>query len=196
MPITPLLRSPHFRSLFVSRAVSELGTWFAYIALTVAVYDHTGSARWVGALLLLDFLPSIALGYVAGRLLDRMVRKHLLVAAEAASAFVFLGLALVHSLWALFALAALAGVAGSIFKPGVRAALPSLVDDRELPRANALIRTASSAAILAGPPLAGILVAAAGTGPVLLLNAVSFAVSAVLVARIPRERLQSAPEAR
>src|SRR5581483_1491135 len=101
------------------------------------------------------------------------------------------GLALVHSLWALFALAALAGVAGSVFKPGVRAALPSLVDDRDLPRANALIRTASSAAILAGPPLAGVLVAAAGTAPVLVLNAVSFAVSAVLVARIPHARLQS-----
>jgi predicted MFS family arabinose efflux permease len=189
-----LRRSPHFRSLFVSRAVSEFGTWFAYIALTVVVYERTGSARWVSALLLLDLLPSIALGYLAGRLLDRVVRKRLLVGAELVSAGVFVGLALVDSLGALFALAAVAGIASSVFRPSIRAAIPSLVDDRDLPQANSLVRTAAAAAVLAGPPFAGVLVGVGGTTFVLSLNAASFAVSAALVARIPRDRLQSAPQ--
>jgi MFS family permease len=193
MTTTALIRtSRDLRALLTARTVSELGTWFAYVALTVTVYDRTGSATWVSALLLLDILPGIALGLLVAPLLDRWVRKHVLVAAELGGAAAFAALAFTDSLAALFALAALAGVCGSIVRPGIRAAVPSLVSDEDLPRANALVRSSSAVAILAGPPLAGVLVAGAGTHAVFALNAVSFVVSAAVIGRIPRTKLQSA----
>jgi MFS family permease len=192
MTTTALIRtSRDLRALLAARTVSELGTWFAYVALTVTVYDRTRSATWVSALLLLDVLPGIVLGLVVAPLLDRWVRKHVLVAAELVGGAAFTALVLTHSLAALFALAAIAGVCGSIVRPGIRAAVPSLVDDVDLPRANALVRSASAFAVLAGPPLAGVLVAATGTRAVFALDAATFVVSAIGLGRIPRSKLQS-----
>jgi MFS family permease len=192
MTTAALIRtSRDLRALLAARTVSELGTWFAYVALTVTVYDRTGSATWVSALLLLDVLPGIALGLLVAPLLDRWVRKHVLVGAELAGGAAFAALVLTHSLTALFCLAAIAGVCGAIVRPGIRAAVPSLVDEADLPRANSLVRSASAVAILAGPPLAGILVAAAGTRAVFAINAATFLVSALGIARIPRAKLQS-----
>jgi MFS family permease len=192
MTTTALIRtSRDLRALLAARTVSELGTWFAYVALTVTVYDRTGSATWVSALLLLDVLPGIVLGLLVAPLLDRWVRKHVLVGAELAGGAAFAALVFTHSLTALFALAAVAGVCGSIVRPGIRAAVPSLVDDADLPRANALVRSTSAAAILAGPPVAGLLVATVGTHAVFGVNACSFALSAAVIARIPQVKLQS-----
>jgi MFS family permease len=168
-----------------------LGTWFAYVALTVTVYDRTGSATWVSALLLLDVLPGIALGLLVAPLLDRWVRKHVLVVAEIAGGVAFAALVFTHSLTALFCFAAIAGICGSIVRPGIRAAVPSLVEEADVPRANALVRSASAAAILAGPPLAGVLVATVSGHGVFAINAATFLFSAVSIARIPRVKLQS-----
>lgn len=187
-----LIRSSRdFRALLLSRAVSDLGTWFAYVALTVAVYDRTGSAKWVSVLLLLDIVPAIALGLLVAPLLDRWVRKHILVAAELAGGVVFVALVFADSLGAILALAAVAGVCTAMVRPGIRAAVPSIVGDADLAQANSLVRSTSAAAVLAGPPIAGVLVAAAGSDVVLLVDAVSFLVSAAVIARIPRAKLQS-----
>jgi MFS family permease len=192
MTTAALIRnSRELRALLTARTVSELGTWFAYVALTVTVYDRTGSATWVSALLLLDILPGIALGLLVAPLLDRWVRKYVLIGAEVVGGVAFAALAVTGSLTALFCLAGVAGVCGSIVRPGIRAAVPSLVDEDALPRANALVRSASAAAVLAGPPIAGLLVAGIGTHAVFAVNAVSFLVSAALITRIPRTKLQS-----
>jgi MFS family permease len=189
--VSLIRRSRDFRTLLLSRVVSELGTWFAYVGLTVAVFERTGSPVWVSVLLLLDILPSIALGILVAPLLDRWVRKYVLVAVELVGAAVFVALVFADSLAGLLALAAVAGIGGSILRPGIRAAVPSLVDEDDLPRANSLVRSAGAVAILAGPPVAGLLVAAGGTDTVFLLNAWSFVFSAATLARIPRGRLQT-----
>jgi MFS family permease len=162
------------------------------VALTVTVYDRTGSATWVSALLLLDVLPGIALGLLVAPLLDRWVRKHVLVGAELVGGAAFAALVLTNSLTALFCFAAIAGICGAIVRPGIRAAVPSLVDDADLPRANALVRSATAAAILAGPPLAGVLVATVGGRAVFAVNAATFLFSAAGIGRIPRSKLQAA----
>ena len=177
--------------MLAARTISELGTWFAYVALTVTVYDQTRSATWVSALLLLDVLPGIALGLLVAPFLDRWVRKHVLVAAEALGGAAFACLLFTHSLVALFGLAALAGVCGAIVRPGIRAAVPSLVSEKDLPRANSLVRSASAMAVLAGPPLAGVLVATIGAHAVFAVNAATFAISAATIGRIERAKLQS-----
>jgi MFS family permease len=141
--------------------------------------------------LLLDILPGIALGLLVAPLLDRWVRKHVLIAAELGGGAAFAALLLTHSLAGLFALAAVAGVCGAIVRPGIRAAVPSLVAEEDLPRANALVRSATAGAVLAGPPLAGVLVATVGTHAVFAVNAVSYVVSAAVLTRIAPAKLQA-----
>ena len=69
-----LRASPSFRLLFGSTLISGLGTWIAVIALVVDVKDRTGSAVWVSALLIADFLPGVAIGLLFGPLVDRLSR--------------------------------------------------------------------------------------------------------------------------
>ena len=63
-------RSPSFGLLFLATAGSSIGTYLAAIALTVDVYDRTGSGVWVAALLIADFLPIVLIGLLLGPLVD------------------------------------------------------------------------------------------------------------------------------
>jgi MFS family permease len=115
-----------------------------------------------------------------------------MVGADLARAAVFAALPFVSGAGAIVALAALAGVASGFFRPAVYAGLPNLVDDEDLPQANSLLQGIENLSWAIGPILGGILVAASGPDLAYGINAVSFLVSAVLVARIPSRLLQSA----
>jgi MFS family permease len=180
-----LRRHAPLRALVTSRLVSAAGTWLAYVALTVDVYTRTHSSAWVSAVLLASFLPTVAIAGLAGSLLDRVPRRSLLIGAELGGALVFVLLPFAPSAAAVVGLALLAGLASGIYLPTIRASLPSLVDEDELPQANALSQTVSMAGLAAGPVLAGALVATTGVGLPYLLNAASFVVSAALLTRLP-----------
>jgi MFS family permease len=186
-----LRRVPSFRLLFFATLESSLGTWLAVIALTVDVFDRTHSANWVGALLVASFLPAVGVGLVLGPLLDRLSRRAVLVASDLARVAVFCALPFTSSAGAIVALAAVAGLATGFFTPAVYAGLPNLVEDADLSSANSLFRSMDYLASAAGPLAGGILVGAAGPDPAYAINAASFLVSAVLIARIPERLLQS-----
>jgi len=181
-----LLRTnPALRAVVASRLVSSVGTWLAYVALTVDVYTRTHSSVWVSAVLLADFLPTIAVASLAGPWLDRLPRRTLLIGSELAAGLVFVALPFAPDATAIVGLALGAGIASAVFFPTVRAALPSLVDERDLPRANALSQTVASSGMAAGPVLAGLLVASSGVDTAYALNAASFVASAALLAQLP-----------
>jgi len=186
-----LRRAPAFRYLFVATLESGLGTWLSVIALTVDVFDRTGSGKWVGALLIVSFIPSVGVGLLLGPLLDRFSRRRVMVAADLARVGVFCALPFTSSPGAIVALAGVAGLATGFFTPAVYAGLPNLVADADLPYANSLFRSTDYLASAVGPLLGGILVGAAGTDPAYALNAASFFISAVLISRIPERLLQS-----
>src|ERR671925_1189138 len=88
-----LSRAPSFRLLFLSTFASGLGTWLAVIALTVDVYSRTHhSAKWVSALLIVDFLPAVLIGLFLGPLVDRISRKLIMIGADAVRLGVFCAL--------------------------------------------------------------------------------------------------------
>lgn len=184
---------PDFRLLFFATLGSSIGTWLAFIALVVDVFDRTGSATWVGALLFAEFVPIVLLGIFAGPLVDRLSRRKILIASDVARAAIFLVLPFAQNASQIVLLALLAGVATSFFRPAAYAGLPNLVPATELPRANGLIQTAENLTIALGPLGGGILVAVGGSDPAYLANAVSFIVSALLILRI-RGTLESARE--
>jgi MFS family permease len=180
-----LRRNRNLRSLIVSRAVSSAGTWLAYVALTVDVYHRTHSSVWVSAVLLADFLPTVAVAVAVGPWLDRLPRRTLLVGSELAAGVVFGALPFAPNATSVVALALVAGCASAVFYPTLRATVPTLVSTEELPRANSLSQTAGTSGMAAGPALAGLLIAATGVDVPYALNAVSFAISALLLAQLP-----------
>ncbi len=187
-----LRRRKSFRKLFFATALSAFGTYVAAIALTVLIYDRTGSGAWVAALLVADFLPIVVIGLTLGPLIDRLSRKRLMVAADLVRAVVFVALVFVESPAAVVALAGVAGIATGFFRPAVYAGLPNMVrSEGELTNANSLLTAVENASFMLGPIIGGVLVTVADTEFAFWINAGSFLVSAVLVSLIRSQRLQS-----
>ncbi len=198
MPRRPSVRQlaplgiPGFRLLFLSTLGSSFGTLLAAIALAIDVKDRTDSGIWVGAVLVVEFLPPVFVGLTLGPLLDRLQRRRLMVGADLVRAAVFCALPFASSAGEIVGLAAVAGLATGFFRPAVYAGVPNLVPEELLPEANAVLQTIENVSWAAGPVLGGVLTAAAGPHAAYWINAVSFLVSAALVVRIPARQLQSA----
>jgi MFS family permease len=182
--------SPDFRNLVLATFGSGLGTYLAALALTVHVYDRTGSATWVGALLIADFLPVILIGLALGPLVDRFSRRRLMIASDLVRLAVFCILPFVDQPELIVGLAGLTGVATGFFRPAAHAALPNLVAPAALPTANSVVQTVENLAWLIGPVAGGALVAAWGTDLAYWINALTFLASALLLLRIPEAVLR------
>lgn len=115
-----------------------------------------------------------------------------MVASDLARCAVFVVLPFAGGAGTIVALAAVVGLAAGLFRPAVYAALPNLVGDRQLPRANSLLQGAENVSWAVGPLLGGALVAASGPDLAYWINAATFLVSAALIAGIPGRLLQTA----
>jgi MFS family permease len=184
-------RSRGFRLLFFATIGSTIGTLLATIALVVDVKDRTDSGAWVAALLLAQWLPTVAVGLFFAPLLDRLSRRRTMIAADLVRAAVFCALPFVHGASGIVALAAVVGLASGFFRPASYAGLPNLVDDDDLPAATSLLQTAENVCWAGAPVVGGVLVAAAGPHPAYWINAASFVFSAMLLAAIPARSLQA-----
>ena len=172
-------------------AGSALGTYLAALALSVHVYDETGSGRWLAALLIADFLPIVLIGLTLGPLVDRLSRKRLMIVSDLVRAATFVLMPFVDEPSAIVAVAAVNGVATGFFRPAVWAGLPNLVADDEREEATSLLTTVENIAWTLGPAFAGLLLASNGVDVAYWTNAVTFLLSAALVARIPATALRS-----
>jgi len=187
-----LLRDPpSFGLLALATLASGLGTWLAFVALTIDVFDRTDSATWVSALFIADFLPAILIGIAASSLVDRLPRRRLMIASDLARVVVFAVLPFTTSAGQIVALAAVAGFATGFFRPAVYAGLPNLVRDQDLARANSILQTLENVAWAVGPIAGGLLVTGVGSDAAYWINAATFLVSAALLARIPSRLLQA-----
>lgn len=205
--LTLFLRAPAFRQLFLATLGSGFGTYLAAIALTVNVFDRTHhSGVWIAAVLMADLLPIFLVGLTLGPLVDRLSRKRLMITADLARLGVFAALPFVTRPSQIVALAAVSGVATGLFRPAVYAGVPNLVDDEDLEEANSLVTGVETLAWTIGPAVGGVLIAfgprasawlsaghatASGVHLAYWLNAATFLLSALLIARIPAAKLQA-----
>jgi MFS family permease len=186
------LAAANFRLLIFGRLVSTLGNAFAPIALAFAILDLTGSAADLGLVLAARSLPTIALVLVGGVWADRLPRHVLLVAfsllaaVTQAVAAVLLLTASAH-IWQLAVLEALNGMAAAFLQPATMGALPQTITRALIQPANALFRLATNAANVLGAALAGVVVAAFGSGWGIAFDAATFVVAGALFAglRLP-----------
>jgi MFS family permease len=185
-----LERAHSYRLLLFATLGSSFGTLFALLALAVDVKDRTDSGVWVSALMIGQFLPSVAVGLLAGPFIDRLPRKSLMVASDLVRAGTFCVLPFVGSPGAIVALASVAGFATGFFRPAVYAGLPNLVEERDLAAANGLLQAVENVSWTIAPPIAGLIVAAWGPHAAYWINAASFLFSAALILGIHRRFLQ------
>jgi MFS family permease len=181
-----LLRTePRARLFFAALAQSSLGTGAAYVALLLLAYQRLESPWAVSLILLADFLPAMFLGPLLGAAADRWSRRGCAVVADALRAAAFLALTLVGSfeLTVLFAL--LAGVGTALFKPAVLAGMPVLVSRERTASATSLYGAITDVGYTAGPAIAGAALIVMSPGTLLAANAATFALSAVVLARLP-----------
>ncbi len=184
-------RSPAFGLLFLATAGSGFGTYLAAIVLTVDIYDRTGSGIWVAALLIADFLPIVVIGLVLGPLVDRFSRRWLMILSDVVRFGVFAALPFVDDPVGIVALAGVSGVATGFFRPAAYAGLPNLVPDDELTNANSLLQTIETLAWMIGPVAGGLMLTAWSPSVPYAVNAVTFLVSAFLIAGISESKLRS-----
>jgi MFS family permease len=182
---------PGYRRLWMARTASQWGDVFATVALSLLVLDLTGSALGVSLVVVVEIVPVLLFAPLAGTLVDRLPRVRVMVAADLFRAVLALALIFAAgSVAAIYAIAFGLSVGAVLFNPAASSTLPALVKDDELVAANSGIWTAAVLSQIALAPLAGILYAALGAGPAFLINAVSFLVSAAVLAGL---RLPAAP---
>jgi MFS family permease len=173
------------RWFFAALTQSALGTGAAYPALLLIAYDRFRSPWAISLVLLADLAPAMLLGPLFGTFADRWSRRWCAVAADLIRAGAFVGVALAQDFALTIAFAALAGAGTALFTPATLAGLPSLVSKERVPAATSLYGAIADLGFTAGPGLAAVLLAVAGAEEILLLNGLSFAVSAVVLARLP-----------
>jgi MFS family permease len=183
------LRERDFRLLFFGQSISLLGDGMVPLAISFAVLGLTGSASDVGFVLAARWGPLVALLLVGGVFADRLPRRAVMVAADLVR---FAGQGVVAillisgdaKLWHLLLLQAVHGAASGFFSPASTGVLPQTVSAGRLQEANALAGLARSTGNIAGPAVAGALVATVGSGWAIAADAVTFAVSALFLAQL------------
>jgi MFS family permease len=177
-----------FHLLLAALATSSLGDWLYNVALLALVFGRTGSPTWVALTTAARVVPVVVLGPLGGVVADRVDRRLLMAGADAVRMVLMVALAIVAAtgLPILLAplLAAAATAASTVAMPSVAASTPRLVDASELQRANAMRSAIGQGAIVAGPALGALVLALSDPTVAILLNGLSFAVSAACVLAI------------
>lgn len=179
-----------FWLLISGQAVSVLGDFVASLAVGWLVYEMTGSTVAMASLYLVSWIPETIILVFGAPLLDRLDRRRLMVYMDLLRMILYAVppvLALTGHLapWHLFALQLVAGAVGALFEPALMATLPTLVEEKQLVRANAIHGGVLQAMSIIGPAVGGVLVASMGSRPALIIDAVSFGLSAVTLLLIP-----------
>ncbi|MGC9496521.1 MFS transporter [Streptomyces sp. WG7] len=182
--------SRDFALFFAARAVARLGDTMLPVALAAGLLQHGYGAGAVGLAMAATAAAFAGLVIFGGVLADRFSTRKLMIGADlvrlgtqALAAVLFFSGHVV--LWQICAIGFVNGVAGAVFQPGVASTVPRLASD--IQGANGAIRVAESAAQLAGPAVAGLLVGFASPGGVFAAHATTYAVSALclLLLRLP-----------
>lgn len=178
-----VLREPAYRRLFLGRAISLIGDGVTPVALAFAVLDLTGSPTDLGIILAVHSLVLIALVLAGGVVADRISPRRAMLGADATRTvsmglIAALLLAGTAQVWELALLYAIDGAATALFNPASNAIVPQIVPGRRLQEANALLTFSRWAGKVAGPALAGVLLALGSPGTALGVDAATFAVSA------------------
>ena len=193
--LSSALETPALRRLQIAWGVSSSGAWVFFIVLAIYAYQAGGAAA-VGAAALARMVPAGLVAPLAGLLADRRPRRDVLLVTLVARALVLGGMAAATAggapLGVVLALGALFTMATTAHKPAQASLLPTLAETpQQLSACNAVWGSVDNASFLVGALAGGVLVSVAGIPTAFAVTAALFAISAVPVARIPRDTVPS-----
>ena len=183
------LQERPFRLLWLGQTTSAIGDSVIYVALPFAVIQIGGGAAELGLVLASFTLARAGFIVVGGVWADRLPRRLVMLACDAIRAAVQAAVAValltgVMEIWMFVVTSALFGAAQAFFTPASTGLVPETISRARLQQANALLKISEGSAQVAGPALAGVLVAAFEPGVVYAIDSLSFVASAVFLARL------------
>jgi MFS family permease len=182
------LAIPDLRRLLGGLVLSATGSWAYNVALLAFVFDATGSLGWVGAAGLARFVPALVFSAYGGVVAERFERVRLMVSLDLLCALwqglLALTMVLDGPVELALVFAALTATTNVPYNPAVAATLPAVAGEDDLAAANALNGTIENLVVITGPAIGAGLLAVASPAAAVGVDAVSFVVSALIVARI------------
>ena len=176
----------NFYKLWLGELISNLGSGMTAFALSVYVYEKTGSVIYISLITLLSFMPSIILSPIGGLLADRYDRRLLMIIGD-----LFSGLGLVYILWniqageksivPIFVGITFSSIFTSLLEPSYRATLTDILDEENYAKASGLIQAAGSAKYLISPVIAGMILSVADIRVILLLDILTFITTCLMI---------------
>ena len=176
----------NFYKLWLGELISNIGSGMTSFALSVYVYEKTGSVSYISLITLLSFMPSIILSPIGGLLADRYDRRLLMIIGD-----LFSGLGLIYILWniqageksivPIFLGITFSSIFTSLLEPSYRATLTDILDEENYAKASGLIQVAGSAKYLISPVIAGMILSVADIRVILLLDILTFITTCLMI---------------
>jgi MFS family permease len=190
LDVSPLRDSPAYRALWIGQIVSFLGTHMRYVAIAYQVYQLTRSTVAVGLVGLAEVIPLIAFSIIGGAVADRADRRTVVVRAQVGSMAASAALALVAlsnrpSLLLIYGITGIAAAISGIDRPARTAMIPQIVGPGKLPAAMALRQVVFQTTQIAGPALAGILLAIIDVAWIYAIDSATFIAALIVMKWVP-----------
>ncbi len=176
----------NFYKLWLGELISNIGSGMTAFALSVYIYEKTGSVSYVSLITLLSFMPSIILSPIGGLLADRYDRRLLMIIGD-----LFSGLGLIYILWniqageksivPIFVGITFSSIFTSLLEPSYRATLTDILEEENYAKASGLIQAAGSAKYLISPVIAGMILSVADIRVILLLDILTFITTCLMI---------------
>ncbi|MFE2527877.1 MFS transporter [Streptomyces sp. NPDC059382] len=191
--LTPLRTSPDYRRLWVGGTISWMGQAMTALAISLQVYEITGSSfsvGLVGLVGLFSLVPLVVFGLYGGAIADTVDRRKLGLHSSTGLAVLSVALAAAalldyHRVWLLYTIVALQAVCGALNGPARSAMIPRLLPPEQLPAANALGSVTMTSGTMIGPVLGGLVVGWWGYQAAYLVDAVTFCAALYAMWRLP-----------
>lgn len=190
-----LLSNRNFALLWSGQILSAIGNPFTAIATAWMVYSITGSKIALGGILLANTIPLVIGRLFAGPLVDRWDRKKVMLITGIIRSMTLLLPVILYvvgslEIWHLYILNMILGMCEAFFQPAAFAILGSLIPSSQLVKANGFLNASAMGALLMGPALAGVLVGVIAAPVVLLIDAIGYGVSAIIISFLPANKPQ------
>ncbi|MFH1754616.1 MAG: MFS transporter [Candidatus Latescibacterota bacterium] len=186
-----LFHNRNFRLLFAADVLSGFGDRLSVFALFLLIYQMTGRALDMGILMIVQAVPAILIGPLAGVYIDRAHKKRVLIGAALVQGFLVLLIPFTSTVWQVYLIAAAQALTRQVFSPARLAILPELVAQEDIPRANALNTISLNILLIAGPAAGGVIVGFFGTSPAFFIDAATFLLGAAILMGLAAQRAET-----
>ena len=176
-----LLTNPQFLRLWLGQSISVLGDWVGFTALTLHVYNITGSASALAILTIVRSLPILLFGPMAGVMVDRFSRRQIMLLSDVARALLFALLPFTTTFSQMVVITFLTAAISTFFNPALMALTPDLVEKKQLIKANSALFSASNLMMIVGPALGGFIVGFGGAHQAFWFDAITFLASSLAI---------------